>query len=82
MYFDARLWRLTRGLRPGMLLGVVLGLLALAAGIARFAFLGVALARVFAGEGLVGAAWPLAGVRRGYSAWDTAPPTSVAGAFR
>lgn len=61
MYFDARLWRLTRGLRPGMLLGVVLGLLALAAGIARFAFLGVALARVFAGEGLVGAAWPLAG---------------------
>ncbi|APT58855.1 ABC transporter [Roseomonas gilardii] len=61
MYFDVRLWRLTRGLRPGMLLGVMLGLLALAAGIARFAFLGVALARVFDGQGLVGAAWPLAG---------------------
>jgi ATP-binding cassette subfamily B protein len=59
MYFDLRLWRLTAGLRLSMGLGVALGLLALAAGIARFAFLGVALARVFAGEGSV--AWPLAG---------------------
>ena len=61
MYFDLRLWRLTQGLRLGMLAGVLLGLAALAAGIARFAFLGVALARVFNGEGLAGAAWPLAG---------------------
>ncbi len=61
MYFDLRLWRLTAGLRLGMLGGVVLGLLALAAGIARFAFLGVALARVFAGAGLAGIAWPLGG---------------------
>ena len=32
MYFDARLWRLTRGLRAGMAGGILLGLLALAAG--------------------------------------------------
>ncbi|HWX46902.1 MAG TPA: ABC transporter ATP-binding protein [Roseomonas sp.] len=56
MYFDLRLWRLTKGLRLGMLAGVLLGLLALAAGITRFAALGVALARVFHGEGLAGAA--------------------------
>ncbi|MBS7812562.1 ABC transporter ATP-binding protein/permease [Roseococcus pinisoli] len=61
MYFDLRLWRLTEGLRLGMLAGVLLGLAALAAGIARFAFLGIALARVFEGEGLAGAAWPLTG---------------------
>ena len=61
MYFDIRLWRLTAGFRLQMLGGVLLGLLALAAGIARFAFLGVALARVFNGAGVAGAAWPLAG---------------------
>ena len=61
MYFDLRLWRLTSGLRLHMLAGVVLGFAALGAGIARFAFLGVALARVFDGQGLSGAAWPLAG---------------------
>ncbi|WP_159995319.1 ABC transporter ATP-binding protein [Roseomonas sp. 18066] len=61
MYFDLRLWRLTQGLRLGMLAGALLGLAALAAGIARFACLGVALARVFAGGGLAEAAWPLAG---------------------
>jgi ATP-binding cassette subfamily C protein CydCD len=42
MYFDLRLWRMTRGMRLAMLGGVALGLLALAVGIARFAFLGVA----------------------------------------
>jgi len=61
MYFDIRLWRLTEGLRGLMLGGVALGLLALAAGIARFAFLGVALARVFDGAGAAEVAWPLAG---------------------
>lgn len=49
MYFDRRLWELTRGLRGRMALGVVLGLLALAAGIARFAFLGLVLALAFRG---------------------------------
>ncbi|OAE62647.1 ABC transporter [Achromobacter xylosoxidans] len=49
MYFDSRLWRLTEGLRAGMAGGIVLGLLALAAGIARYVFLGQLLARVFDG---------------------------------
>ncbi len=52
MYFDRRLWALTAGHRGAILLGTVLGLVALAAGIARFAFLGALLARVFDG-----AAW-------------------------
>ena len=60
MYFDIRLWRLTRGTRAAMLGGMLLGLLALAAGIARFAFLGVALARVFAGAVPRDVAWPMA----------------------
>ncbi|WP_426955066.1 ABC transporter ATP-binding protein [Muricoccus radiodurans] len=61
MYFDLRLWRLTEGLRSAMLGVTLLGLLALAAGIARFAFLGAALARIFAGAGLAEAAPLLAG---------------------
>ncbi len=47
MYFDLRLWRMTSGLRGRIGLAVVLGLLALACGIARFVFLGQFLARVF-----------------------------------
>ncbi len=47
MYFDSRLWQLTAGLRAGMAGGIFLGLLALAAGIARYVFLGQLLARVF-----------------------------------
>lgn len=50
MYFDRRLWRLTEGMRARMAGGIALGLLALAAGIARYVFLGLMLARVFAGE--------------------------------
>jgi ATP-binding cassette subfamily C protein CydCD len=51
MYFDLRLWSLTAGFRGRMALGTFLGLLALGAGIARFAFLGIALAAVFDGRG-------------------------------
>lgn len=47
MYFDFRLWRLTAGMRGGIVCGVLLGLAALAAGIARFVFLGQFLALVF-----------------------------------
>jgi ATP-binding cassette subfamily B protein len=47
MYFDARLWAMTEGLRLRIAGGVALGLLALAVGIARFAFLGWLLALVF-----------------------------------
>src|SRR5438067_2857530 len=51
MYFDRRLWQLTRGLRGRILLAIVIGLAASALGIARFALLGVLLARVFTGAG-------------------------------
>lgn len=47
MYFDYRLWLMTAGLRTRMLGGVVLGLLAMLAGIGRYVFLGVLLARVY-----------------------------------
>ncbi|KAF1045848.1 ABC transporter ATP-binding protein/permease [Xylophilus sp.] len=55
MYFDARLWALTQGVRLRMLACAALGLSALAAGIARFALLGLFLARLFDGR----AGWPL-----------------------
>src|SRR4051812_381368 len=52
MYFDWKLWAMTRGMRGRIALGVLLGLAALAAGIARFAaFLGQLLALVFQGAG-------------------------------
>jgi ABC-type multidrug transport system fused ATPase/permease subunit len=47
MHFDLRLWRMTTGLRGRIALAILLGLLALAVGIARFAFLGQFLARLF-----------------------------------
>jgi ATP-binding cassette subfamily C protein CydCD len=52
MYFDRRLWELTRGLRGRIALAVLLGLAAAAFGIARFALLGMLLARVFKGSGI------------------------------
>ncbi len=62
MYFDIQLWRLTEGLRGRIALAVVLGLFALAAGIARFAFLGWLLALVFQGAPFGQLALPLAGI--------------------
>src|SRR6476659_5487172 len=59
MYFDSQLWLLTAGLRGRMVLAVVLGMAALAAGIARFGFLGWLLALVFAGAPLSQLAVPL-----------------------
>jgi ATP-binding cassette subfamily C protein CydCD len=47
VHFDLRLWRMTSGLRGRIALGILLGLLALAIGIARFVFLGQFLARLF-----------------------------------
>ena len=75
MYFDARLWRLTRGLRAGMAGGILLGLLALAAGIARYVFLGLMLARVFDGAPWNDWAWPPA--RR---SWCCCARSSITGA--
>jgi ATP-binding cassette subfamily B protein len=50
MHFDLKLWRMTAGLRGRIALSAGLGLLALAVGITRFAFLGRFLAGVFRGE--------------------------------
>ncbi|WP_158931577.1 ABC transporter ATP-binding protein [Acidisphaera sp. S103] len=50
MHFDLKLWRMTAGLRGRIALSACLGLLALAVGIARFAFLGRFLAGVFHGQ--------------------------------
>ena len=61
MHFDLTLWRMTQGLRGRIALSVVLGLLALAVGIARFAFLGRFLAGVFQGDPASALVWPLAG---------------------
>ncbi len=58
MHFDLKLWRMTAGLRGRIVLSACLGLLALAVGIARFAFLGRFLAGVFRGEAIE--SWPLA----------------------
>jgi len=77
MYFDLRLWRLTEGLRAGMAGGIFLGLLALAAGIARYVFLGQLLARVFEGapwqDWLAPALYAAAMVllRAGFDHWRT-----------
>ena len=49
MYFDRRLWQLTRGMRWRIVASVLMGLASAAVGMARFVFLGTLLARVLAG---------------------------------
>ena len=62
MYFDRRLWELTRGLRGWIAVAVLLGLIASVVGIARFAILGVLLSHVFNGAGFWAVAIPAVGV--------------------
>src|SRR5437763_13997644 len=62
MYFDRRLWQLTRGFRGWIALTILLGLVASVVGIARFAVLGVLLSRVFDSAGFVAIAIPAVGV--------------------
>src|ERR1041384_697864 len=62
MYFDRRLWQLTRGWRGRILLAIAIGLAAAALGIARFALLGALLARVFSGAGAAAIALTACGV--------------------
>ncbi len=62
MYFDKRLWQLTRGLRGWIGFSILLGLAASVVGIARFALLGVLLSHVFNGAGFAAVALPAAGV--------------------
>jgi ATP-binding cassette, subfamily B, bacterial len=49
VFFDWRLWQLTRGMRWRIVVTVLMGLASAAVGMARFVFLGTLLARVFAG---------------------------------
>lgn len=58
MYFDRRLWAFTRGVRLRIAAAIGLGLLQVAAGIARLALLGWLLARVFGGASLADLAIP------------------------
>ena len=62
MYFDRRLWELTRGLRGWIAFAIVLGLVASVVGIAQFVILGVLLSHVFRGAGFVAVALPALGV--------------------
>jgi ATP-binding cassette subfamily B protein len=62
MYFDRRLWQLTRGLRGWIALAILLGVVASVVGIARFAILGVLLSHVFNGAGFLAVALPAIGV--------------------
>jgi len=56
VYLDRRLWALTAGVRGRIAATVLVGLAAVAAGIARLALLGWLLGRVIAGESLAGLA--------------------------
>src|SRR3984893_18048120 len=62
MYFDRRLWQLTRGMRGWIAAAIFLGLVASVVGIARFVILGVLLSRVFQGAGPLALAVPAVGV--------------------
>ena len=62
MYFDRRLWQLTRGMRGWIGVAILLGVVASVVGIARFAILGVLLSHVFNGAGLYSVAVPAMGV--------------------
>jgi ATP-binding cassette, subfamily B, bacterial len=62
MYFDRRLWELTRGLRGSIAAAILLGLVASVVGIARFAILGVLLSHVFQSAGFFAVAVPAVGV--------------------
>ena len=62
MYFDLRLWSLTRGVRLRIAWAVFIGLLTAATGVARLALLGWLLAEVFDGRDSGSLAVPLSGV--------------------
>ena len=52
MYFDIRLWAMTRGARLRIAAAVIFGLLTAAAGIARLVLLGILLGEILQGESL------------------------------
>ena len=62
MYFNLRLFAMTKGLRLRILFAALMGLIAVGASIARLAITGVIIARVFQGEGFSSLTAPLIAV--------------------
>ena len=62
MYFDLRLWGYTTGVRLRIFMAVAIGILSVLFGIARLAFLGWLLARVFQGSLLNQLILPIVGI--------------------
>ena len=60
MYFNLRLFAMSKGLRLRILLAAAVGMVALGAGMARLALTGWIIARVFQGESLRAIVVPLA----------------------
>ena len=59
MYFNLRLWGMTKGLRTAIFLAAGVGLIAISIGIARLALTGVVIARLFQGEDFSAVTGPL-----------------------
>ena len=62
MHFEPRLWAFTKGVRGRIAWAVLIGLVAVALGVARLALLGWLIAQVFAGGGLAEVAPAAAGI--------------------
>lgn len=62
MYFDRRLWQLTRGMRGRVVGTIAIGVLAALVGLSRFALMGLLIAQVFKGAPLSALAVPAAAV--------------------
>ncbi len=60
LYLDRQLWDFTAGVRLRIAWATLLGLVAVAAGIARLLLLGYLLGRVLSGDSLATLAWPIA----------------------
>ena len=59
MHFETRLWQFSKGVRLRILFAVLIGLTATALGIARLAFMGWLIGRIFAGDSFQQLAVPL-----------------------
>ena len=59
MYFNLRLWAMTKGLRLAIFFAAVMGLIAMGIGIARLTITGVVIARLFQGEDFSSVVVPL-----------------------
>ena len=62
MHFETRLWSFTQGVRLRIVWAVLVGLAAMAFGVARLALLGWLIGRVFAGDTVEQLLWPIAAI--------------------